>query len=97
MKVKTEGRWGCEGGKKKRNIDRARSFEQQNVPKASLPSLSFLTILCRAEERKHLKERCHSMPNYNTSNIYIFFLHISPFGSLLPDPLLLYLSACINP
>lgn len=42
MKVKTEGRWGREGGKKKRNIDRARSFEQQNVPKASLPSLSFL-------------------------------------------------------
>lgn len=31
--------------RKEKEYDRARSFEQQNVPKASLPSPSFLTIL----------------------------------------------------
>lgn len=43
--------------RKEKEYDRARSFEQQNVPKASLPSPSFLTILHGGEERKHLKER----------------------------------------
>lgn len=58
MKVKKEGRWGCEGVwvKRKGIQTEPRSFEQQNVPKASLPSPSFLTILCGGEERKHLKE-----------------------------------------
>lgn len=42
---------------KEKEYDRARSFEQQNVPKASLPSPSFLTILHGGEERKHFKER----------------------------------------
>lgn len=42
------GRGGCPGieeEEKKRNIDRVRSFERQNVPKASLPSPPSLTIL----------------------------------------------------
>lgn len=34
-----------EGGQKEKEYDRARSFEQQNVPKASLPSPSSPTIL----------------------------------------------------
>lgn len=42
---------------KKKEHDRARSSEQQNVPKAFLPSPSFLTILHGEEERKNLKER----------------------------------------
>lgn len=49
---------GAGGGveRKEGEYDRARSFEQQNVPKASLPSPSFLSILHGGEERKHLKE-----------------------------------------
>lgn len=43
--------------RKEKEYDRARSFEQQNVPKASLPSPSFLTILHGGEERKHFKDR----------------------------------------
>ena len=41
----------------KKEYDRARSFEQPNVPKASLPSPSLLTILHGGEERKRFKER----------------------------------------
>lgn len=43
--------------REEKEYDRARSFERQNVPKASLLSPSFLTILHGEEERKHLKER----------------------------------------
>lgn len=53
MKVAKEGG----GGWKEKEYDRARSFEQQNVPKASLPSPSFLNNLHGGEERKHLKAR----------------------------------------
>lgn len=41
--------------RKEKEYDRARSFEQQKVPKASLPSPSILTILHGGEERKHFE------------------------------------------